>query len=171
MYLGTTIAGVLVVAACTLPIVISNRNRSKRTRYFFDKLSGFATQFGGQIDQHDIWNGTAVGIDKIKLKLFYIQVNGENRIEREVDLRAVQQCKVLNKSRTVNNNGDSNKIIERLELSFAFVDKTAPDKLLSFYDNSRDNLSINREFELVNKWAALVNELLEEQRSKSERQF
>lgn len=171
MYLGTTIASVLLVAVCVLPIVVSNRNRSKRTKYFLDKLNRFATQYGGQIDQHDIWNDSAIGIDKIKLKLFYIQTNGETQIEREVDLKEVHQCKVLNKSRTINNNGDSARIIERLELGFVVADKTHPDKLLSFYDNSRDNLSVNREFELVNKWEALINELLHEQLSKSQRHF
>ncbi|MBX2943920.1 MAG: hypothetical protein KF860_16415 [Cyclobacteriaceae bacterium] len=171
MYLGTTITSVLLIAACVLPIVISNRNRSKRMKLFFDKLNDFATQHSGQIDQHDVWNGTVIGIDKIKLKLFYIQTNGESQIEKEIDLKNVQQCNVVNKSRTVNNNGDSTKVIERLDLCFVFVGKVTPDILLPFYDINRDNLSIDLELELINKWATLINALLDEHLSKSQRHF
>jgi len=171
MYLGTAITGVLLASACALPIVISNRNRSKRMKRFLDKLKDFATQCNGQIDQYDVWNGTAIGVDKIKMKLFYIQTNGESQSEREIDIKSVLQCRVEKKGRTITNNGDSVKLIERLDLCFVYRDKSTPDLLLPFYDNNRDNLSIDREFELVNKWSALVKELLNEQETKSQRHF
>ncbi|MFZ1807832.1 MAG: hypothetical protein WAU36_11440 [Cyclobacteriaceae bacterium] len=171
MYLGTAITGVLFAAACALPIVISKRNRSQRFKYFFDKLKDFATRHSAQIDEHDVWNATAIGLDKIKLKLFYVQTNGESQIDREVDIKKVLQCRVEKKSRTISNNGNNNKIIERLDLYFVFTDKNSPDLLLPFYDNKRDSLSVDREFELVNKWCALVNELLNEHETKSQRHF
>jgi hypothetical protein len=78
---------------------------------------------------------------------------------------------VEKKSRTISNNNDSIKVIERLDLYFVFTDKSTPDLSLPFYNNKRDNLSIDREFELVNKWAAVVNEVLDEHHTKSQRHF
>ncbi|MCB0491683.1 MAG: hypothetical protein KDC93_04625 [Cyclobacteriaceae bacterium] len=171
MFLGTTITGVLLASACALPIVISNRNRSKRIKRFFDQLNNFAAQHNGQIDQDDVWNATAIGVDKVKMKVFFVQVNSDAQIEREVDIKKVLQCRVEKKSRTISNNNDSIKVIERLDLYFVFTDKSTPDLSLPFYNNKRDNLSIDREFELVNKWAAVVNEVLDEHHTKSQRHF
>lgn len=171
MYLGTTITGVLLAAACAMPIVISNRNRSKRVKFFLDLLKNYASQVNGQIDLYDVWNGTAVGVDKVKTKMFYIQTNGESRLEKEVNLKTVRLCQVEKKIRTVNMNGDSIKIFERIDLRITFTDAAIPELLLPFYNNNRDNLSIDRELELANKWAALINELLAEHKSKSERHF
>lgn len=171
MFLGTTITGVLLASACALPIVISNRNRSKRIKRFFDQLNNFAAQHNGQIDQYDVWNATAIGVDKVKMKVFFVQVNSDAQIEREVDIKKVLQCRVEKKSRTISNNNDSIKVIERLDLYFVFTDKSTPDLSLPFYNNKRDNLSIDREFELVNKWAAVVNEVLDEHHTKSQRHF
>ncbi|MEP2669488.1 MAG: hypothetical protein ABJH04_10860 [Cyclobacteriaceae bacterium] len=171
MYLGTTITGVLLAAACAMPIVISNRNRSKRMKHFFDLLKNYASQLNGQVDQYDVWNGTAIGVDKVKMKLFYIQTNGESRIEKELILKAVRHCQVEKKIRTVNNGGESAKVFERIDLRFSFTDTATPEVLLPFYNNNRDNLSIDRELELANKWSVLINELLEQQETKSQRHF
>ncbi|MEQ8364800.1 MAG: hypothetical protein RIF39_13440 [Cyclobacteriaceae bacterium] len=171
MYLGTIITGVLLTAACAMPIVISNRNRSKRMKHFFDLLKNYATQLNGQIDQYDVWNGTAIGVDKVKMKLFYLQTNGDNRIEKEIALKGVRQCQIEKKIRTVNNNGDSVKVIERLDLRFLFTDSNTTEVLLPFYNNNRDNLSIDRELELLNNWSALITDLLGEHKTKSQRHF
>lgn len=171
MYLGTTITGILLVVACTMPVVIGNRNRAKRIKRFYDLLKDYALKFDAQIDTHDVWNGTVIGVDKIKFKLFYIQTNETSQLEIQTDLKLIRKCRVDKKSRTVKNGSDTITVIERLDLCLTFADSTKTDLLLPFYNNNRDNLSIDRELELVNKWSALINTLLDEQKTKSQRHF
>lgn len=163
MYIGSTITGVLLVVACVIPIVLTKRNRVKRNQKYLDKLTAFAAQSACKIEEYEVWNETAIGVDNVNMKLFYIQFNGENQVQMEIDLKTVYECQVNKKGRTIKNQGETEKVIERLDLGIVFMDKNSPEMLLPFYDRERDSLSLRNELELLNKWVGVLNELIEDQ--------
>ncbi|HCM76162.1 MAG TPA: hypothetical protein DIS90_07255 [Cytophagales bacterium] len=170
MHLGTTITGVLLLAVCVLPLVIANKRGIKRVKAFLDKLHDLANRHKGKINEHEVWNGTAIGIDKEAMKLFFIRTYGENLEEKVVNLAEVQQVRVSNKSRTIKSSDGDIKMIERLDLVFSFIDKSKPEVMMEFYDNHRDNLTVDGEFQSVTRWHKVASEMVEDIR-KSKRNF
>lgn len=170
MHLGTTIAGVLLVIACVLPLVIASRNRKKRQKALIDSLTLFAKSHNAKISEYETWSGTAIGIDKDLMRLFFIRNNGGNRFEVEVTLAEIQQAGIVRTGRTIKGNDGDTLFIERLEMELFFNDKDKPKVLLEFYDNNRDNINLSGELQLLEKWVLSVNELMEDLR-KSKRNF
>jgi len=73
-------------------------------------------------------------------------------------LIGIQKCRVINSSRVVTNNETNHTVIDKLELALTSPDAKIADTMLEFYNTNRDNLFLNGEQQLTEKWAAIVNE-------------
>lgn len=140
-----------------VPIALLKYKRSKRTKLFLDPLAALAEKSHSKIMEHDIWNNAVIGIDKNTHTLFVIKGTDETRIQKEIDLREVQSCKLNNTSRTVNTSDGPQTIIEKLELIFAYRDRSKSEASIEFYNSKFDNLTINEEFKLTGKWLEIIN--------------
>ena len=70
---------------------------------------------------------------------------------------AIQKCKVINSSRIVANGDSTHNVIDKLELALTSPEARTADTNLEFYNTNRDNLFLNGELQLTEKWAEIVN--------------
>jgi len=170
MHLGTTITGVLLVVACVLPLVLASRKRKKKEHQLLNDLQTFADKFNAKIADHELWNGTAIGLDKNLMKLFFIRTTSGVQFEREVSLAEVKSAKIAKTGKSTKGKDGDVQLIEKLELELLFTDPNKPRVLLEFYDCNRDNITLSGELQLLDKWVKYVNELLDDLK-KSKRHF
>ena len=154
---GTLIASLIIVVSCVLLVVIVNRKKKNKDKQFIQSLFDFAEQSNCTISEYDLWNNSLIGIDKDSHKLFFIRKEEENAIIKEIDLSEIQKCNVINSSRIVNNKESVQNVIDKLELSFTCRDPKKTEMNLEFYNTNRDNLFLNGELSLIEKWSEIIN--------------
>jgi len=152
------IFGLVILIIIALAVVILNNNKKNKKKQFIQKLFDLAEKSNCKISDHDLWNNTLIGIDKDAHKLFFIRENANNSISNEIDLTGIQKCRVINSSRVVTNNETNHTVIDKLELALTSPDAKIADTMLEFYNTNRDNLFLNGELQLADKWASIVNE-------------
>jgi len=140
-----------------IPIVIINRKKKKREKQFLQSLFGLAEKSDCKITSYDRWSDTAIGIDKPSKKIFFFRKSSKNELGTEVDLLQVRKCRFVNTHRIVSLNESQHKVIEKLELVFAFTDVRIPEQTLEFYNAQYDSLSLRGEIQLGEKWEDIVN--------------
>lgn len=162
MYLGTTLSGVLLVAVCILPLVIANRRRSKKQLQLLNNLQAFADKFNAKITDHECWNGTAIGVDKELMKLFFIRSNEGIQFEKEISLIEIKSSSIAKTGKSIKNKDGETHFIEKLELELQMKESSKPKVLLEFYNTNRDNITLSGELQVLEKWVKYINELLED---------
>lgn len=159
MDLGSAIIGAVAIIICALPFVMMSRSKKKREKIFLQSLSEIATKNNCQITQHEIFGSFAIGLDESKSFVFFYKKMPGKEEEQSIDLGEIQNCKVINTSRTINNKEGNQKVIDKLELSFSPAAKNKPGIKLEFF---RSDVSVHLDGELqsIEKWSKLINDLL-----------
>ena len=153
-----TIFGLVILIIIVLAVVIVNSNKKNKKKQFMQTLSDLAEKSNCKISEHDLWNNTLIGIDTAAHKLFFIRKTADIAISNEIDLLGIQKCRVINSSRVISNNETNHTVIDKLELALTSPDAKIADTMLEFYNTNRDNLFLNGELQLAEKWAVIVNE-------------
>jgi len=151
------IFGLAILIIIVLAVVIVNSNKKNRKKQFAQTLSDLAEKNNCKISENDLWNNTLIGIDKDAHKLFFIRETSGNAINHAIDLAGIQKCRVINSCRVVTNNGSNHTVTDKIELALTSPDAKIGDTVLEFYNTNRDNLFLNGELPLAEKWAAIVN--------------
>lgn len=157
MDLGT-IFGLIILVICILVVVLINHNKKKKKNQFKQTLLDLAEKNNCNISESDLWNNTLIGIDKEAHQLFFIRESAAKKDNKEISLLEIQKCRVINSSRMVTNGGSTHNVIDKLELVLNSRDPKQTDVTLEFYNTNRDNLFLNGELPLAEKWAGIVNE-------------
>jgi len=153
-----TIFTIIFLISCVLAIMLVNRNKKKKRDQFKQTLFELADKGNCKISESDLWNNTLIGIDKAAHQLFFIRANADNKATKEISLLEIQKCRVNNSSRMVTNGGSTHNVMDKIELVLSSRDPKQPETILEFYNTNRDNLFLNGELPLSEKWAGIVNE-------------
>lgn len=160
MDLGSALMGAIAIIICVLLYILLNRNKKKREKLFLQPLLKMAAQNNCQIHKHEIFGNFAIGMDETKNFVFFHKLANDEVIEQSVDLGEIQSCKVINTSRMLKSrDGGSQKVIDRLQLSFIPLTKTKPGIKMEFF-NSEVSIRLNGELQLIEKWSKLINDHL-----------
>jgi hypothetical protein len=159
MDLGSTIIGVVIIIICALPFIMINRSRKKREKQFLQSLSKIAAYNNCKIDQHEIFGYFSIGIDETKKNVFFSRQTKDKMEEQSIDLNEIQNCKVINTSRTFKNNNGNQRVIDKLELSFIPTAKNTSEITLEFF-NADESLQYSGELQSIEKWSELINSQL-----------
>jgi ribonucleotide monophosphatase NagD (HAD superfamily) len=151
------IFGLVILIIIALAVVISNSSKKNKKKQLVKLLYDFAGKSHCKISEHDLWNNTLIGIDKDRHKLFFIRMSGENEVKTEIDLQGIQKCRVINSNRVVTSGDSVHTVTDKLELALTSPDTKIADTILEFYNTNRDNLFLNGELQLTDKWAEIVN--------------
>jgi len=152
-----TIIGLVLILIIVLAVVILNSNKKNKKKQFVQTLFDMAEKSKCKISDNDLWNNTLIGIDKNAHKLFFIRKTEDNSISKEIDLSGIQKCRVNNSSRVVINKDSNHTVTDKIELALTSPDAKIADTILEFYNTNRDNLFLNGEIQLAEKWSAIVN--------------
>jgi hypothetical protein len=154
---GVIIISVIMLGAFVVPIILMQINRKKKEKKLQNSLKEFAKKHNCQISQLENCRDFVVGVDTQKKQFFYYKPANEKgkEVAKSIDLSGVQSCRVVNYSRSVNNNGT---VIDKLQLGFSPKVKTKPEILLDFYDAEK-NMQMDGELLLLEKWTGILNKL------------
>ena len=156
MDLGTAFVGLISIAACTIPFVLTTRGRKKNEKELLTLLKDLAKKENSEITQLEVCGDYAIGIDNTKNYLFF-QLKSKDVAKQEfIDLATIKKCKVINISTPTK---DNSKIVEKLNLSLSHVNKNKPDTVLEFY-NSDLSFQLSGEMQSITKWNKLINDIL-----------
>lgn len=154
---GTLIIGTIIIAICILPFILIGNSIKKRKKQLLQSLSGLARQKNSKITHYELGADLAIGMDESTDFLFFFRRVKDKEIEQHIDMKTIQNCKVLNTSRTIRNSKESYQLTDKLELCISPKVKNRPEIILEFY-NSDENLQLDGELQLIEKWAKVVND-------------
>ena len=152
MDLGTIIVGAVVVGLCIVPFYIFKSGTAKRSRELLDQLAQLAQQKGGRITLSDSLGNFAIGLDEQAEVLYFMHDEPGKEASHAIALSKVRHCKPINQNRSM----DSVKVVEKLELLIAYNHKHEAETALEFYHADGGN-QLSGEYQLLEKWAALIN--------------
>jgi len=152
MNLGTTIIGIICVALCAMPFILTSTNKNKKKKTVLNTLINLANQHNSEISQHEICSYYSIGIDESKKSVSFILDNEETIKKDFINLSSIKTCDVVNLKNT-------QKDTERLYLKLTHIDKSQPHAILEFY-NSEINYQLGSELQSIEKWNTLINSML-----------
>lgn len=153
MELGTTLIGIICVAICAMPFVLTNRSKKAIVKHQLIMLKDLATQHNNTITQNEINSFYAIGIDNTKKSVSFI-FKGETEVSQLfVDLSKIKHCEIVNVIKA--------KHIDKLYLKLRPIDKTKEDVILEFF-NAEVSYQLGEELQSIKKWNEIINNLLEE---------
>ena len=155
MDIGITITGAILIAICILPFVLMGRNSRKQNKLLFQSLSNIAAKQNCKITVHECCEEYIIGLDEPQNFLFFYKRIKDKEISKQINLAEIQNCKIINTSRS----NDNEKVIDKLELSLVSNTKKTPEVLLELY-NSDDRMQLGDDFLLIERWAKKINERL-----------
>lgn len=157
---GATIAGLVILLIIIIPFLRMRNSSAKKKKQMLKGLMDLASKNNCTIDQYDWWNKSSIGIDQSRQMIFFTHtVKGEDR-PQQINLADIQQCRVVNASRTVTTKNGTYKLVEKLELVCSSLDKNRAEQVLEFYNSNYDSLTLSGELQLVEKWCKLLNDLI-----------
>ena len=159
MDLTSTIIGVGLLLLCVLPFVFMGRKRRKNENLLKQKLHSLAADKQCKLANCEVHGNFAMAMDESGNYLFYSNSKRQQDVNCSINLTEIQSCKVVNTSRTLEDSGDKRTIIDKLELSFAPIEKSKPAILLEFYEVSED-LQLNGELQAIQMWEDQINSRL-----------
>ncbi|MCB0451060.1 MAG: hypothetical protein KDC97_13165 [Confluentibacter sp.] len=154
MDLGTAIIGIICVAVCAMPFVLTNRSRKKRERQLLESIKELAKQQNCKMTQHETCGNYIIGIDETKNFLFFQSNTQEETKQQIVDLSIIANCNISRKNL-------KNQTVERLDLELTPTDKNKPKIVLEFYNVDLSYQS-SGELESIEKWNKLIKKRLTE---------
>ena len=157
MDLESSIILLIMILLCVIPIMIINKKKRTKERQFLQTLFDLAAKNSCKISDYDKWDQTAIGIDSMTHKLFFVRKTTETETAKEVILTEMKKCRFIDTNRVVNNGASSQKITEKLELAFTEWDHQNPELILELYNSNYDSLDLRDEIKLACKWSAIAN--------------
>ncbi|WP_159019725.1 hypothetical protein [Algibacter sp. L3A6] len=151
MELGTTLIGIICVAICAMPFVLTNRSKKAIVKRQLIVLKDLATQHNNTITQNEINSFYAIGIDETKKSVSFI-LKRETEVEQQfVDLSTIKSCEIVSITKS--------KHMDRLYLKLTPIDKTKSEVILEFF-NADVSYQLGEELQSIEKWNKIINNLL-----------
>ncbi|SFS33154.1 hypothetical protein [Lutibacter maritimus] len=149
---STLIIGLVMVALCTLPFILSGNSRTKNEQKIKNAFFELATKNNTTILQNDIWYKSAIGINTTSNELFFYRKIKDTETSEIIQLSDYQKCKIMKLN-------DSSNHIELLQLVLTSSSSNKPEIVLEFY-NAELNPQLNKEVQLIEKWSKLINDTI-----------
>lgn len=156
---SSIIAIVVVIIVMILLYVIHNISTTKKKSGIKQELCSLAENTNCKITDLDFWNNCKIGFDKDKGYLFFIRIKRGERHNSIVDLKEVAKCDINKEVRTISSGNNKQSVIDKMELVFTHKDRNRTR--LEFYNTECDNLYLDGELQLIEKWADIANNFIQ----------
>ncbi|UMB55128.1 hypothetical protein MKD41_06535 [Lutibacter sp. A64] len=156
MDFGTILIGLVCIALCAMPFVLTTRGRKKREKALVMSLKNLAKNENSEITQYETCGNYAIGVDEVnKIVFFQLKSKEINKYEI-VKLDTIKKCRISNISSVVSG---GEKIIEKLNLHLTPITKSKEDTILEFY-NADLSFQLSGELQSIQEWNSLINKIL-----------
>lgn len=135
---ATYYTALFIIAALVLFIAFvswfTRYQRKERKRKLFAGFDDFVIKNNLTIDKKEIVNNNMIGLDRLNMKLVFIDNSQGLQKNYLINLKSLSNCRLIKKR-----NSDSG-YISNISLQCIFKQKDKPDIILPFYDELRDNV-------------------------------
>lgn len=152
--------GMLFLGVFILPVFYIHWAQKNKGKIFLKHFTSTAAKNQVNVSDSDMWNTRCIGIDKISGKLFALKKDNDQEETMLIDLKEIDNCIVSPTYRNIKGGGKTNKILERIDLTFTNKNSNVPGKSVNFYD-SNENSPLGEEQVLAEKWASIINNYLQ----------
>lgn len=131
------IALFIIIIFVVFGLALSWRNRYKRmkeNRKLLEAFDAFVISHNLAIDKKQTLNKNMIGIDRLHLKLVFLENSKGTNQFHLIDLQEISVCQLISQKNT------SNGHIRNISLQCTFKQKDKPALILPFYDEMKDNL-------------------------------
>ena len=157
---GTTIMGVVIALICALPVFLFYYNNYKKKRKKLSVLKRIEAINDCKIKHFDYSDTFLIGIESNNHLLFYVQWVGDNENIQKIDLQEVNDCLLINSTKSVGSKNNSYTIVEKVELAFKFIDKRNKDVLIELF-KKQSGTTLSDELKIAEKWSKIVKNKIE----------
>ena len=155
MNLGTIIIGIICIALCAMPFILTSINKKKKQKKILNTLNDLAKRNNSTIIQHEICAYYAIGIDESKKTVSFILNNGDTTEEQFINLSKIKSCDIVNIKKPVNKKNE----LSRLYLKLNPIDKNETHHNLEFF-NTDVNYQIHNEIQSIENWNTTINNIV-----------
>ena len=153
MDIPSLIIGICSLALFIVPLIYVSAAQNRKNKRLQKEFLEIAKNNSLSINKLDLWNNSKViGIDTEHKKLLYL----DKQKQLLIDLSSISKCRIGKSGGSSNGRKDAKAPISKIELIFSYSDKKQPELALTFF-NSNDNLNLNGELPLAEKWQELIN--------------
>lgn len=156
MKLETILIGFICIIICSLPFVLTTRNRKKKEQQLLHSLKNLAAEYHCQILQYEICGTYIIGLDDTKRLLFFIAKTKDTIHKQWIDLSSMKNCFIV-KSHSPNQKDTGT--LEKISLQFIPKDHLKGEYILNFY-HKEDRFLLDGELQSIEKWHSLVQPFL-----------
>jgi hypothetical protein len=160
METGTAITAGIIILICLIPILYVRIKAKRQYDLRFQILNKLAEQDGSTIGQFDQWKNTAIGLSQEGRIVYALRVINGNTQNWRIHLDDMRKCRLLLENRTVEDNGTTHRITEKIALVFTNHDAQQLEQEITFYNFQQDSLTLANQLTLAEKWCALAQRLL-----------
>ncbi len=153
------IIGALILGLIILIFIWIHNKQAKKQNQKLEVLYQLALSEGYTITEKEILMNNIIGIDGESKMLFFI--NSEKNMKEILDLSKFKKCNVQERSRTSDSNSGSQKVVEKIELSFIPFSSNSSNVILEIYNIDNGDFYLNGEFQFCEKWTLTINKLLQ----------
>lgn len=156
MNTGNIIIITLCILAFILPFVLIGRKGRKKKKGLKMSLQNLANKHNFQIDQLDIVDDLALGVDENNHVAFFAEAVNDGFKTNHVVLGDSLTCILNRKTRNVNTNFGNESLLSQLKLVFSPKSKNEEINSFILFDESNGK-RLGDELQFGNKWAEIYN--------------
>ncbi|PRY91885.1 hypothetical protein BY457_12329 [Marinilabilia salmonicolor] len=149
----------VVIIVMVLLYVILRISQTKKKSRIKRELLDLAEKSNSTITDFDFWNNCEIGFDRNSGHLFFIRLKCGDKKNSILDLKEVSSCEMNKEVRTISSGKGKQSVIDKLELILNH--KNREKTRLEFYNTECDNLNLDGELQLTEKWADIVNNFIQ----------
>lgn len=158
--IASLIIGIIALATFCLPIAWYQISEKMKVKKLNNELTQYAQKENITLTNKEVWgNGYALGIDQENRKLLYIKKGENNDQKRMIDLSEVEECKVSNGTKTVQNAGGSKSFVSSIRLLFRYQNPKKGSASLEIFDGENGK-TLTSEIAIANKLARAIRPML-----------
>lgn len=154
---GMIIMGVILTLLFISPFIFF-RDRDKKTREkkLLTSLNELAVQNNATLSVCEVWNDSAIGIDKDTNTLAFLIQSEKRNVSKVVQLIDMQSCRLVSKSHLRTFKHEDIRVTDTVSIVFEHVNRSKPDEVLEFYNDDFDNLTLGDELKVAEKWTDII---------------
>jgi len=152
MEIGNLWILVVLIAVIILPFLWVSRNKKKKKKQILEALKAMASGHQSQIDEHEIFTESAIGLDAANNKLFFYRKKEEEEDKQIIDLDLFNRCAFQKRMR--------NGVVAHILVELHPREKKRDEIYLDFFNVDIDG-QLSGQLEVARKWTEKITRQLE----------
>ena len=149
----------VILLIIILPIYLYQKKQKNKLKKRSSEFLSVSKKFNLAVDEFDILEHAAVGIDKKRKVLIYSKEPFSESNTIILEIKKSKKCEIINSSRNIAAKSTSLTVIDKIELLIKFNDPEHKDCKIEIF-NADNSAQLHYEVQLAEKWKSLINAVI-----------